>query len=139
MRAVLIDDHELIRDAMKRTLSEKLDFVQVFEAADLDAGVGEAVEQAGVDAHAAEVLAQGLPVGSAAAGGAVVDADHPIAPDIGDRLAQDAHLVRWEIGDPPREPATEGAVAVRNPRGSARQLHPHVAAMTASVDSHGDL
>ena len=39
MRAVIIDDHELIRDSVRRVLSEHLDFAEVLEAADLESGV----------------------------------------------------------------------------------------------------
>jgi DNA-binding NarL/FixJ family response regulator len=39
MRAVLIDDHQLIRDAVRRTLLESLQFQEVLEAGDLEAGL----------------------------------------------------------------------------------------------------
>jgi hypothetical protein len=119
--------------------SEGAMLVRVVEFPDLDDALIEIVEQAGIDAHLAEVLTEGLPVGSAAADGAVVDANHPIAPDIGRRLTRNAHLIWWEIRDPPREPATEGAVAVRNPRRRTCQLYAYVAAMTASEGGHGNL
>ena len=58
----------------------------VVEFPDLDGAFIEAVEQACIDAHLAEVFPKRLPVGSAAAGWAVVNADHPVAPDIGCRF-----------------------------------------------------
>jgi DNA-binding NarL/FixJ family response regulator len=39
MRAVLIDDHELVRDAMRRLLSENFDFDDIQDAEDLDSGL----------------------------------------------------------------------------------------------------
>ena len=111
----------------------------VVEFPDLDGAFIETVEQARIDAHLPEVFAERLPVGPAAADRAVVDADHPIAPDIGCRLTRNAHLLWREIGDPPCEPATEGAVAVRDPRRRAWRLYADLAAMTASVDGHGRL
>lgn len=39
MRAVLIDDHELIRDSVGRILREQLSFDSTLEAADLEAGL----------------------------------------------------------------------------------------------------
>jgi hypothetical protein len=75
---------------------------------------------------------------AAAADWTMVNADQPVAPDISSRLAGNAYLIRWKISHTPRKPAAEGAVTVRNPRGLAWQLYPDVAAVTASVDSHGD-
>jgi len=49
MRAVLIDDHELIRDAVRRLLQEELEFDEVFEAPDLDAGIELLSETGDVD------------------------------------------------------------------------------------------
>ena len=40
-----------------------------------------------IDPHHAAVLAEPLPVGAAATDGRMVDADHPIDPDTGFRLA----------------------------------------------------
>lgn len=111
----------------------------IVELPDLDSAFIKIVEQPGIDAHFAEVFPKRLPVGSAAADRAVVNADHSIAPDIGRRLAGNAYLIRREIGDTPCEPAAEGAIAVCNPLGLAWQLDLNVAAVTASVNAHGDL
>lgn len=111
----------------------------VLEFSDLDGAFIESVEQAGVDPHLPEVFAERLPVGPAAADYAVVNADHPIAPDIGCRLTRNAHLIWREICDPPCKLATEGAVAVCDPRRRAWRLYADLAAMTASVDGHGRL
>lgn len=113
--------------------------IRVVEFPDLDGTFVEIVEQACVDAHLAEVLPKSLPVGAAAADRAMMNADHSIAPDIGRRLAGNAYLIRREIGDTPCEPAAEGAIAVCNPLGLAWQLDLNVAAVTASVNAHGDL
>lgn len=111
----------------------------VVELPDLDEMFIEAVEQPGVDAHRAEILAEGLPMRAAPADRAMVDADHAIAPDVGDGLAGHAHVVRRIISDALGGPATERAVAVRDPCRRSRHLDPHGAAMTASLNSHGDL
>jgi DNA-binding NarL/FixJ family response regulator len=39
LRAVLIDDHELIRDSVRRLLMDELDFEEVHQAGDLEAGL----------------------------------------------------------------------------------------------------
>jgi DNA-binding NarL/FixJ family response regulator len=49
MRAVLIDDHQLIRDAVSRVLSEQLEFDEVLQAPDLDAGLELLSDVQGVD------------------------------------------------------------------------------------------
>jgi len=113
--------------------------IRVVEFPDLDGAFIEIVKQACIDAHPAEVLSKGLPVGSAAADWAVVNADHSIAPDIGGRLTRNAHLVRRKISHAPGEPPTQRAVTVRNPCGPARQFYPHLAAVAASVNAHGRL
>ena len=118
---------------MRRSLSSP---VHVVELPDFDGAFIEIVEQAGVDAHLTEVLAKRLPVGAAAAGRAVVNADHSVTPDIGHRLTGYAHLLRREIGDPPGQPAAQRAIAVRNPFGRPRQLNPNLAAVTASINAH---
>ena len=59
----------------------------IVELPDLDSAFIKIVEQPGIDAHFAEVFPKRLPVGSAAADRAVVNADHSIAPDISCRLA----------------------------------------------------
>ena len=96
-----------------------LGLISVVDLSNFDGAFVEIVEQACIDAHLAEVLPKRLPVCATAADWTVVDADHSITPDIGRRLARNAHLVRREIGDTPCEPTTERAVTVRNPRGLA--------------------
>ena len=112
---------------------------RIVEFPNLDGAFIEIVEQARIDAHLAEVFSKRLPVCAAATDWTVVNADHAIAPDIGSRPARYAYLVWWKISDAPCEPATQGAVAVCDPRGLAWQFYPHLAAVTASVDHRGDL
>ena len=69
----------------KRTLAMGL-IVRIVEFSDLDGAFIEIVEQACIDAHLAEIFAERLPVGAAAADWTMVNADHSIAPDISDRL-----------------------------------------------------
>ena len=64
-----------------------LGLFRIVEFSNLDSGFIEAVKQARIDAHLAEILAKRLPMGPAAADRAMVNADHPITPDIGLRLA----------------------------------------------------
>ena len=112
---------------------------RIVELPDLDGAFIEAVQQARVDAHLAEVLAKRLPMSSAAADRTVVDADHSVAPDICGGFSRNGHLVRRKICDPPRELPTERAIAIRNPLRLVRNLDPHVAAVTAAVNAHGDI
>lgn len=112
---------------------------RIVEFPHLDSAFVEIIEQACIDAHFAEVFPKSFPVGAATADRAVVDSDHSIAPDIGCRLARNAHLVRREIGYSPCEPTTQRAVAVRDPFGLARKLYLNVAAVAASVNAHGAL
>lgn len=67
--------------------SSSLGLIRIVEFSNLDCVFIEIIEQAGIDAHFAKVFAQRLPVSSAATGRAVMDANHPIAPDIGYCLA----------------------------------------------------
>jgi len=113
--------------------------IRVVEFPDLDGAFIEIVEQACIDTHPAEVLPKGLPVSAAAADRAVVNTDHPVAPDIGCRLTGNAHLVGREISHAPGKPPTQRAVTVRNPCGLARQFYVHLAAVAASVNAHGHL
>lgn len=69
------------------SLQVKRTLVRIVELPDLDGAFIETVEKARIDAHLAEIFAKRLPVRPAAAGRAVVNADHPVAPDIGRRLA----------------------------------------------------
>lgn len=64
----------------------------------------------------------------------MVDADHAIAPDVGDGLALYPHLVVGIIGHQPAELAAQRAVAAPHPFRRPRQAQPHPAAMTASPD-----
>ena len=116
-----------------------LGLIRVVELPDLDGAFVEIIEQASIDAHLTEIFPKGFPVGTASADWAVVDADHPVTPDIGGRLAGNANLVGREIGYTPCELTTKGAVTVCNPFGLAWQFDPHPAAVTASVDFHNDL
>ena len=86
-----------------------------------------------------EWLAQRLPMRAAAADRAVVDADHPITPDKSGRLAGNAHVFGRKIRDPPRQPMAKRAIALRHPRRHAGHLDPHIAAVTASLNAHGDV
>ena len=61
--------------------------IGVVEFSDLDGAFVEIIKQACIDTHLAKVLSKGLPVRAAAAGWAVVNADHLIAPDVGFRFA----------------------------------------------------
>lgn len=110
--------------------------IGVVELSDLDGLFIEPVEQARVNAHFAEILPKGLPVRAAAANGAMVDADHAIAPDIGGRFPCNFHLIRREIGDAPCQPTTERTITVRHPFWLPWQLDPDVSAMAASVNAH---
>jgi len=38
-RALIIDDHQIVRDAVSRLVREELDFTEVFEASDLEQGI----------------------------------------------------------------------------------------------------
>ena len=69
----------------KRTL--ELSLIRIIEFSDLDGAFVEIVKQARIYAHLGEVFPKSLPVGSAAAGWTVVNANHSIAPDIGRCLA----------------------------------------------------
>ena len=64
-----------------------MSLIRVVEFPDLDLAFIEVVELACIDAHLAEVFSKRLPVGATTADWAVVNADHPITPDIGCRLA----------------------------------------------------
>jgi hypothetical protein len=61
--------------------------IRVVELSHFDGAFVETVKQAGIDSHLAEILPQRLPMGPAAAGWTVMNADHSITPDIGRRLA----------------------------------------------------
>lgn len=112
---------------------------RIVEFSDFDCIFIEAVEQARIDAHLAEIFPKRLPVCAAAADRTMMNADHAIAPDIGSRFTADADLLWREISDAPREPATERAITICNPRRLARHLYPDIAAVTAPVDHHGAL
>ena len=111
----------------------------VVDLPDLDGAFVEIIEQTCIDAHFTKVLTERLPVGSAAAGRTVMDADHSVAPDIGFRLAGNADLIGREICNPPGKPTAQGAVAVSNPCRGAEGLDTNFAAMTTSIDGHGRL
>lgn len=49
MRAVLIDDHELVRDSVHRVLCEQLGFESALEAADLESGLAVLADAGDVD------------------------------------------------------------------------------------------
>ena len=70
----------------RKTLALSL-VTRIIEFPNLDGAFIETVEQARIDAHLAEVFPKRLPVCSAAADRAVVNANHSIAPDIGRGLA----------------------------------------------------
>src|SRR5918995_202611 len=110
--------------------------IGVVELPDFDRGLVEVVEQACVDAHLTGILAEGPPVRSASARRAVMDADHPVTPDVSRRFSSDGDLVRREIGDAPRELSTERAIAVGHPRGLVRNFDLHLAAMAAAMNAH---
>lgn len=76
---------------------------------------------------------------AAAAHRAMVDADHAIAPDIGDGFARYANIGRRVVGGAPGSSPTERATTVRHPSRQARKFDPHVAAVTASFDRHDDV
>ena len=129
--------------AASRLLSQSLTYarcicssIRIVELPDLDGHLVEAVQEACVDSHLAKILPQGLPVRSASASRAVVDADHSVTPDVSCRFPSDGDLVRREIGDPPRELSTKRAVAVRDPRGLARNFDLHLAAVAAAMNAH---
>ncbi|HXH00373.1 MAG TPA: hypothetical protein VNI79_08180 [Sphingomicrobium sp.] len=93
----------------------ELDLIRVVEISNLESAFVICIEQAGIDSHLSKVFAEGLPVGSTPANWTMVNADHSIAPDIGFRLAGNAHLARREISHTPRKPTTKGTVTVCNP------------------------
>ena len=109
---------------------------RVIDLAHLHRALVEVVEQAGVDADFAEVLAERRPGGAAATGGAKMDADHPVAPHVGGRRARDADLVGRVISDPPRQLATQRAVAVGDPLGAVGEFDADVAAVAGGLDGH---
>jgi DNA-binding NarL/FixJ family response regulator len=49
MRAVLIDDHELIRDGISRVLSEAFEFEDIYQAGDLESGLNLLADISDVD------------------------------------------------------------------------------------------
>src|SRR6476469_7522180 len=63
----------------------------------------EVVEEASVDAHPAEILAERSPVGQTSTARAMVNSDHLIAPDICLRLTGHSHLVGPVISNQPVE------------------------------------
>lgn len=109
---------------------------RIIELAHLHRPRVEPLEQPRVHPHLPEILAQRLPVRPAAAGRAVMDADHPIAPDIGDGLPLHVHLGVGIIGDQPRQLAAQRAVARAHPIGRARDRDRHRAAMAAPFHAH---
>ena len=70
-----------------RGISAGLASSRIVHLADLNLAFVEAVEDPRVDPHFSEVLAQRVPMRAAAAYWSMMDADHLVAPDVGDRLA----------------------------------------------------
>ena len=69
---------------MHRLVPEDTKGISMYEklALYIDGAFIEAVQQARVDAHFAEILAKRLPMCAAAADRTMVDTDHSVAPDI---------------------------------------------------------
>jgi hypothetical protein len=111
----------------------------VVELPDFDDAFIEIVEQARIDAHLAKILAKRLPMSAAAAHWTMVNTDHVIAPDIGDGFTGYVNIGRRVISGAPGSSPTERAITIRHPSRQARQLYPHVAAVTASFDGHNVL
>src|SRR6185369_2292761 len=101
-----------------------LDLAPVEQA--LAAALRIAVEQPGIDPYPAVAFARAAPVGEAAAGRAMVQRDHPVAPNVGHGLAFDPDCaVVGIIGHHRADPAAEAAIAPAEPLGRARHLDLH--------------
>src|SRR4249919_4146005 len=85
-----------------------------------------------MDAHLAEILPKRLPMRPAAAGRAMVDADHAVAPHIGDGLALYPNVRIGIISHQPAGLGAQGAVAAPHPLRRMRHGDPDAAAVAGS-------
>ncbi len=92
----------------------------------------------GVDAR--RRLIERRRVGDAAAPPAAMEGEHPVPPDVGVgclRSLHDARISGLGVRPEPAVAPAERAVAVENPVGGARQLHPHGSTVAGRSDHGG--